>query len=724
MKRFLLLAVLFSASAGVQNLEAGDNVSPVALSGREDGSISVIETKSYRSVLLQNTHSFSADLMTASSSAPLFDKGFFVLRGGKWERLLDQSVLWKPPFSVSEGKDGVVEEKLSGKNGMASFSSETTYSPDSISFKYRVDVFSEIPKCQRITLELEPTWQAFAGSEIAVEFADGSKKTVTAPKEKIQDGKYNTFISGVARLVTVKNLYGCPGAGLRISGDFFFNFEITGQHFKMQVGAPRIPGADLKKGDVLEFDFKMTFDQPAAVAESESREVAVAVDAAGTGPRINPDVFGAQLGIVGYGIKREGMRNEWQNNPKHDPDFRDLLQKSGVSFLRIMLWHLYEAYAPGDDPICPSETSKCDYSKADVLLEGLAELNIGLQPVLGGYCPPWLSTKRESPNHKGLWITHRAPPKDMAKLAEIFGGMVSHFNVEKKFNVRMWEFGNEPDDWTRYWIRGTMQEYIELFKLSTKAMKEADPSISISAPALSNLYEKAWPDNKLEWKDEFMENCRGEFNDFSFHCYGEWDIGRYVKDARKAMEEHGAGGNTITLSEYNISAGDGDCSSLFNFTGALYVSGILKSIIDNSVDRAVFFSMNGSLGLIGDDAGKPCPRPSYHSFRMHASLGQFKSGTVLPSSSGDQRISSLSCLHEDGKGYSIILSADAPFVREYSAALSFSGAAGKYSLRKYLLNDDGKGISEIPEEAVNLSSALKTVFPGRSICLLVLRKLD
>ncbi len=696
----------------------------VGLSTQEGGKLTVVEGASYRAVLLSDQQLFSVDLKSGSSFVPLITKSSLVLRGC-WERLLDQEGQWRPPGSVSSNPDGTVVARISGKSPKAKFSSETVYRPDSIDYSCKVDILDEIPKCMRVSLEMEPSWQAFAGSSVSAELPDGSRKPGAIPSAPAKDGVYQTILSFKGKSLAAFGAYGRDDAGFKIEGDsLMFNLEFTGESLKWQAGAPLDVPKSLHKGDSVSFSFRMSFRQPDRKSLSpQSMDVSVDLGAP-LGPKISPYLFGSQIGTVGHGVKREGMRGEWQNNPKRDEEFRRYLKDSGVTFLRGMFNVLHpEVYQSEKDPISPYDGAPSDFSMDDELLDGLKELGVELEPVLAMYCPPWLSTKRESPNHKGLWITHRAPPKDISKLAAIFADMVRHYNVERKAGVKLWDMGNEPDDWTRYWIRGTLDEYVELFKATVKAMREVDPSVKIAGPSLANFNAKAWPENKLDWKDEFMKRCEG-FDEFSFHIYKSWHPAKQIKEARDVMARNGAGAKTLSVSEYNLTAGDCDSSSEYSFDGALYVCSMLKEMAGCGVDRAVFFGFTGTLGLLGEEAGgKLSPHPSYHAFKMHAALGRFKNGKVLPASCSDKGATAFACRHEDGKGFSVIASSNSPFAESLRLSVSLKGGQGSYSMKRFVYNDGASGVEEAPASVVDIGRPVELVAGGRSVALLVFRPL-
>ncbi len=690
---------------------------------KSSGKLCTVEGATYKAGLISEAMSLSAAQKAGDGFAQSFPSSCFLAFGGGWTRLFDQGGLSKPSSSVSMNADGDAVAKLKASSESLKLEAELTFHPDSIDCKYKLEALKEIPKIQRIDLELNPPWEAAAGAELIGEASDGSLKTVAVPKEETKDKQYSGILGGAFKSIEVKGLYGAPEAGFKVEGPLQAALEQTGKSFRWHFGAPLEFGKGLKAGESVEF--KLTLRFKAIAKESLAKDSAeIAVDAAKAGSKISPYVFGGQLGGMGFGVKTWWAKNPWQFNPKYDLEFRKFVEDSGVSFFRIYLHHLYPmADKEKDDPIWPSEEAPCDYTRADSIMDALTEMGVEVMPCVGLYCPPWLSTQRKSPKHSGLWMIMRAPPKDNAKWAKMIAGLVTHFNVEKKYGVKLWQVGNEPNDPVRYWIGGTLPEFADYFKTASKAMKEADPSIKISGPDLSKLYDKAWPENTLEWKDEFVRLCKDDFDDFSFNCYGETDFSKFLQDARETLAKYGVPQKSVYVAEYNLTAGDYDNISEFNFDGALFVAKALRSLISNKADRASFYTFNGdALGFIGKDGERSYLYPSYHAFRMHAKLGAFKNASLLDSSSSSPGTQALACRHEDGKGYSLIVSSDSPLVGKRAFKFALNGASGQYLAKRYVMEEGLDGIKELPEIKVDAAKGLELEAAGKSIVMLVLRK--
>lgn len=98
--------------------------------------------------------------------------------------------------------------------------------------------------------------------------------------------------------------------------------------------------------------------------------------------------------------------------------------------------------------------------------------------------------------------------RDDNKAAQLAADWVRYCNIEKGYNVRYWEIGNEP----YYHYRFTSTEYAQLFVKIVKAMKKVDPSILVAAvgeynPEYVGVKDQVSPGNRLkamemEWEME------------------------------------------------------------------------------------------------------------------------------------------------------------------------------------------------------------------------------
>ncbi|MFA6103564.1 MAG: hypothetical protein WCV67_09265 [Victivallaceae bacterium] len=701
------------------------DVPPIPRLERGSAACSTVNGTSYRCLLLSGNMAPSFEIKAGNKWIPAISNSKMIVWGDSWSRLFESNLTSVKPL-MEEKPDGLYVS-FTESNNVAECKTLYVFKPESADLSYTLKLKKDIVKVRRATAEINPEWTLAAGSTLSCTRQDGSIKSIKIPGASTANGKYEMLLSGTVASAGIGDIRNLAGAGIVISGPFDASFEHTGSLLRWHAGTVCNPVRDFKAGETMTVKLTLAFIPGTAMTQNILK-TDIAVDAGKPSCRISPYVFGIQMGAIGFGSRTKNLRHPYQNNFKFDGEARQYATDSGVSFFRAYLHTLYDVLGGSgsntqQDPVCPSEGAPCDYTRADSFVEGLRDAGIELVPCAALYCPPWLSTRRPSEKYSGLWMIHRAPPKDNAKWAAIIAGLVRHWNIEKRWDIKLWMLGNEPDDHVRYWVGGTLPEFIDYFKTASMAMKAVDPSIRIAAPDLANLYAKAWPDNKLLWKDEFVKACKNDLDSFAFNCYSIDNFTGHVKDARATLAVNGVSDKSIFLGEYNITPGNYDNPGVFNFTGAAFLARSMKSIIENGVDRASFYSWDQpELGLLeyGSD-GRLIPRPTYHAFRMHAALGRLKNGTVLQNSCDSDKLAILSSRHDDGRGYTVIITSDNQIFDKVQAVLKFKDAPGEFTVKEYRLIPDAK-LAELPLKSVqSLEKPMPLELPPRSITLMVFR---
>lgn len=696
---------------------------------RSDPGFATFSTPAYTAILLGRHERPSLRLPVAGQELPLFAGASLIVWGPDWKRLAEDGRFDGTKIATDE-VDGARRTQVTGtaQRGQLTVALTRTYRAQAVEFACRIAARAAIPDCRRAAIELGPEWSAAAGAQVQAVMADGSRRAFTIPREPTAQGAYATLLSGTIASLRVEGVHGLPGAGFTITGAVACTLEQTGSRLRWHLGAAGLPRT-LQAGDELAFSFAVAPTPPAQAPERPRQAARLAADAAAAGPAIPAALFGANLARIGHGLNGPEVRHPWQKNPARDPESARYMRESGVSFFRVYLQHLFDVLGQcgGDrsqDPICPADGAPCDYTRADPFIEGIQAAGIELMPCVGLWCPPWLSSQRPSPHYSGLWMIHRAPPKDNARWAALIAGLVRHWNIEKGYGIRLWQVGNEPDDWTRYWVGGTLADFTAYFTTAAAAMKAVDPSIRISGPDLADLYAKAWPERTVAWKEGFAQACRGQFDDFSWNCYRSDDFSAQVRDARATLVATGNGQASLYLAEYNLTPGDYDDPGIFTFDGALYLCRAMRSLIANRVDRASFFLWDddSSLGLFSRRAdGSLAPRPMYHAFRLHAGLGRIKGGVLLPVVGLPEGLGATAVRHADGAGVSLLLAADRPLAGGFDLDLGVTGLAGLTLAEGWSLVP-GAELQPLAVDGRSVEAGLALRLPPRAITLLVLRR--
>ena len=201
--------------------------------------------------------------------------------------------------------------------------------------------------------------------------------------------------------------------------------------------------------------------------------------------------------------------------------------------------------------------------------------------------------------HTGLVHFNAERPKDYDKVAEIFAGIVRHYNKGwangKKWNIEYWELWNEPDGITNMWCetgkgwseehaRHMRDEFVKFFVTCLKRLKSEFPKIKVGGPALCGM--------NREYFRAIFQGCKeaGIAPDFmSWHYYGA-DPNVMIKsaeDARALCDEFGFKKCELILNEWHyILTWDGVHGS--NSTPAMVKRALDGPTGHNNIDSAAF----------------------------------------------------------------------------------------------------------------------------------------
>ena len=251
--------------------------------------------------------------------------------------------------------------------------------------------------------------------------------------------------------------------------------------------------------------------------------------------------------------------------------------------------------------------------------------------------------------------------------------MVRYTNIEKKYNVRYWNIGNEP---TLY--NGVMQNRGETYDVNhfneewrrfAEAMKEVDPSIKLVGPEINQFSHDGATTNFGEWDETWMIEflkANGDLVDIvSFHRYPypasrtsgapsfdemrlnaqEWD--KIFIRARELIHQHTGRDIPMAVTEFN-SAYDksiGQETTPDSHYNAIWMADVLGSMVKNGVFMANVWALTakpgyGGLGLIAPSD----VFPSYYTYQMYRKFGT----EWIYASSDDPDLSIYAARREDG----------------------------------------------------------------------------
>ena len=226
------------------------------------------------------------------------------------------------------------------------------------------------------------------------------------------------------------------------------------------------------------------------------------------------------------------------------------------------------------------------------------------------------------------------PPKDFAKWARICEKIIRHYNEGWangfKYNIQYWEIWNEPEN-PPMWL-GTKEQFFELYKVSSRYLKDKFPHLSIGGYASCGFYALNYPKNKtyvkfMQWANEFVAFCEKEklpLDFFSYHRYYD-DPEKFTVEAeyaRKLLDKHGFTKTECIFNEWNFTNWLGDqYGDMRTELGASMVAHMLILLQRLPVDKAMYYQANPASGYGGwyEFPSKKLTR-TYYSFKAFNSL--------------------------------------------------------------------------------------------------------
>lgn len=220
--------------------------------------------------------------------------------------------------------------------------------------------------------------------------------------------------------------------------------------------------------------------------------------------------------------------------------------------------------------------------------------------------------------------------------------LVRYANVEKKYNIKYWSIGNEPELFGDY----DTERYNEDWRALATAMLEVDPNILLVGPDVSqyrgNVSTDPRDENMKYWVDEFLR-ANGDLVDIvSIHRYPfpqsmvsgpakiidleensmEWD--QIIPNLRELIRKETGRDLPIAVTEFNShwdSAFRGEATPDSHYS-AIWLADVLGRLIKQDVEIVAQFALqsasdNGGWGLFS----RVEPRPSYYVYRMYQQFG-------------------------------------------------------------------------------------------------------
>jgi hypothetical protein len=226
------------------------------------------------------------------------------------------------------------------------------------------------------------------------------------------------------------------------------------------------------------------------------------------------------------------------------------------------------------------------------------------------------------------------PPKDFTKWARICERIIMHYNKGWangfNFGIEYWEIWNEPENppmWT-----GTKEQFLELYKISSKYLKAKFPEIKIGGYGSCGFYAHFRPDANdfyksfLTWFDDFLDMCKKEncpLDFYSWHIYTS-NVDEILKSAnyvRSKLDEYGFSSTESHLNEWNYGAEGGGFDNIATMQGAGFIASALIRMQDSSIDMAQYYCLNSTSSYNGFwDARTKEYTPVAHVFNAFSKL--------------------------------------------------------------------------------------------------------
>ncbi|HEY0699658.1 MAG TPA: xylan 1,4-beta-xylosidase [Micromonospora sp.] len=255
-------------------------------------------------------------------------------------------------------------------------------------------------------------------------------------------------------------------------------------------------------------------------------------------------------------------------------------------------------------------------------------LSVGLRPVVEiGFMPRDLARDPEQTVFEYRGVI--SPPKDWDRWADLVRALVAHLLARYGDTVLDWDFEVWNEANLEVFWSGTREEWMRLYDVTARAVKDVDPRISVGGPSTA----------AAGWVDALLEHAArsGAPVDFvSTHTYGSPPL-----DLRPTLRRHGFPDARLLWTEWGVTpthfhpVNDGTSSATFLLSGMRSAAGRVDAL-SYWVASDHFEELgrpprllHGGFGLITVGG---IAKPRYHALRMLSRLGE----TELPvAASGD-----------------------------------------------------------------------------------------
>ena len=265
------------------------------------------------------------------------------------------------------------------------------------------------------------------------------------------------------------------------------------------------------------------------------------------------------------------------------------------------------------------------------------------------------------------------PPKDFAKWARICEHIIMHYNHGWangfEYGIKYWEVWNEPENpgnrWGKSMWGGTKEEFFDLYKITSKHLKEKFPDIKIGGYGGCGFYAVTRENAPASRKDfvtyfkDFLsmvkkENCPLDF--YSWHIYtaDENELIAHAKYVRETLDDYEFNKTESHLNEWNINAEGTGFEAKHDMEGGSFNASVLCMLQNTGyVDMAHYYSFNILSTYNGFmDQNTLKTSPSWYPFVAFGNL--YRLGNATEITNGYDRIYSSAA--KDNGEYAILVS--------------------------------------------------------------------
>lgn len=260
--------------------------------------------------------------------------------------------------------------------------------------------------------------------------------------------------------------------------------------------------------------------------------------------------------------------------------------------------------------------------------------------------------------------------------------MVKYANITKKYNIKYWSIGNEPNFFVAVLNAPsyTTQDLVKNWRAIAEAMLAVDPTIVLVGPDISQYVVLNVEANSIQylegngggdptddlgkdWMQEFLKANGDLIGVVSIHRYPypggnptntatieglransrEWAT--IIPNLRQIIQQSTGRDIPIAITEFNSNSNNhmGAEASLDSHYNAIWAADVMGHLIRQQVKMALYWDLQrkgAGFGLIGIDE----PRPAYYSYVMYTHLGT----ELVASSSSDEDVTITAAKTDDG----------------------------------------------------------------------------